>query len=40
MVNNMVREITLIKQMVIFTKEVGLTIIMTVKVKKSFKKAQ
>jgi len=38
-VNNMAREITLIIQTVIFTKEVGLTIIMMVRVKKSFKKA-
>jgi len=35
----MAKEITSTKQMVIFTKEVGLTIFMTVRDKKSFKKA-
>ena len=39
MVNNKVKVITIIKQMVIFIKEAGQTIIMTVRVKKSFKKA-
>ena len=39
MVNNMDKEIITTKQMVIFTKEVGLVIFMTVRDKKSFKKA-
>ena len=39
MVNNMVRVITTTKQTVIFTKEIGLMIYMTVRDKKSFKKA-
>jgi hypothetical protein len=39
MVNSMDREIITTKQTVIFTKEVGLMIFMTVRDKKSFKKA-